>query len=129
MRVSKGMMVVTLASCVIGAASAQAQSQADQMKVMYQAGRNQLGVLEFCQDKGFSDAETIAVQQKLLGMIPSTDKSSGDEAEATGRKGMIAAMGIKQDLEAAAKTQGSSVEKLCQAMSTAIKQAGAQLPK
>lgn len=99
------------------------------MKVMYKAARNQLGVLEFCQDKGYADAQTVAVQQKLVGLIPVTEKSGGDAAEATGRKGTIAAMGVQQDLEGAAKKQNTTVEKLCQAMATAIKQAGASLPQ
>ncbi len=38
-------------------------------------------------------------------------------------------MGTTQDLAAAAKAQNTSVEKVCQALASAIKQAGASLPK
>lgn len=100
------------------------------MAVAYQAGRNQLGLLKYCQDKGYADADTIAIQQKLVGLLPPpADKSGGDSAEAAGRKGSLSIMGMNQDLEASAKTQGVTVEKACQAMVSAIKQAGAALPK
>jgi len=122
--------IAATAFCTLWAGFAAAQTQADQMKVAYQAARNQLGVLQFCQDKGYADTETVGIQQKLVALIPPpADASGGDEAEAIGRKGTVSAMGVNQDLEAAAKAQNSTVETMCKAMADAIKQAGASLPK
>ncbi len=125
----KMMAAMALAFSAAGLGGALAQTQADQMKMVYQAARNQLGVLEFCQAKGYVDADTVAIQQKLLAMMPPGDAAAGDAAEALGKKGSVSAMGVNQDLETAAKAQGCTIEKLCQTMGSAIKQAGAALPK
>jgi hypothetical protein len=120
--------VLAVSALGLGSAAAQ-QPSADQMTAAYQAARNQYGILEFCQSNGFADADTVATQQKLLELIPVADKTTGDDAEALGKKGTVSAMGVTSDLEAAAKAQGTTVEKLCTAMAGMIKQAGAQLPK
>ncbi|WP_158516248.1 hypothetical protein [Bosea vaviloviae] len=73
-------------------ALAQTPTQADQLKLAYQAGRNQLGILSYCNDKGFVGTDVLDIQKKLLGMVPvPADKSGGDSAEAQGRTGTIAA--------------------------------------
>lgn len=111
-------------------ATASAQTAADQQAVAYQAARNQLGILLYCTDKGFLTADVPEIQRKMIGMLPApADKTGGDTAEASGRKGMISAMGVNQDLEAAAKAQGGSVQPLCTQIGAAVKQAGAMLPK
>jgi hypothetical protein len=123
-------MAAGAAFVVTTAGPAFAQAQPNQMAVAYQAGRNQLGLLKYCQEQGHAGADVVAIQQKLVGMIPvPADTSGGDTAEAAGRKGSVSIMGINQDLVANAKTQGISVEKACQAMASAVKQAGAALPK
>lgn len=107
-----------------------AQSQADQLAVAYQAARNQLGVLTYCSDKGFVGADIVDIQKKMIGLLPApADKSGGDAAEAQGKKGTISAMGTTQDIEAVAKAQGGTAQAFCTQIGTAIKQAGAQLPK
>lgn len=122
--------IMATAFCTLWAGFAAAQTAEDQMKVAYQAARNQLGVVQFCQDKGYVDAEIVGIQQKLVALIPPpADKSGGDAAEATGRKGTVSAMGVNQDIEAAAKAQNGTLETVCKAMGTALKQAAASLPK
>lgn len=125
---AKGLLV---SACVMLAVTGPALAQTpDQMKMAYNGGRNQLGVVKYCQEKGFADAETVSTQQKMLGLIPKpADVKEGDEAEALGKKGTVSSMGTTQDLAAAAKAQNSTVEKVCQALASAIKQAGASLPK
>jgi hypothetical protein len=124
----QGLLVSAL---VVLAATGPALAQTpDQMKMAYNSARNQLGVVQYCKEKGFADADTISMQQKMMGLIPKpADTKEGDAAEALGKKGTISSMGTTQELEAAAKAQNSSVEKVCQALSSAIKQAGASLPK
>ena len=51
----------------IGAAQAQAP---DQMKMVYEAARNQLGVLQYCSDKGMADSSAVDTQKKMLTMLP-----------------------------------------------------------
>lgn len=66
----------------------------------------------------------------MVGLIPApADKSGGDAAEAQGKKGTISAMGMTQDVEAIAKAQGGTAQAFCTQIGTAIKQAGASLPK
>lgn len=128
-------MKIVVAACVamvLGAAAgpALAQAQANQMAVAYQAGRNQLGLLKYCQEQSHTGADVVAIQQKLVGMLPApADKSGGDTAEAAGRKGSVSIMGMNQDLLANAKMQGITVEKACQSMADIVKQAGAALAK
>ncbi len=65
---AKGLLV---SACVMLAVTSPALAQtADQMKVAYNGARNQLGVVKYCQEKGFADAETVTTQQKMLGLIP-----------------------------------------------------------
>jgi hypothetical protein len=107
-----------------------AQTPADQLKVAYQAGRNQLGVMMYCSDKGHIGSDVVDIQKKLIGMIPApADKSGGDEAEAQGKKGVISMMGMTQDIEAVSKMQNSTPAAFCKTMGDALKQAAAALPK
>ena len=106
------------------------QPSADQVQIAYNAARNQLGILEHCQDKGYGDADAVAIQKKMIALFPApADTSKGDDAEAKGRQGKVSALGIEQDIATSAKAQNTTEEKLCQAMVGAIKQAGASLPK
>ena len=107
-----------------------AQTQADQLKIAYQAGRNQLGLMIYCNDKGHIGTDVVEIQKKLMGMMPPpADKSGGDEAEAQGRKGIFSAMGMSQDIEAVAKAQSGTPATFCKQVGDAIKQVGAALPK
>ena len=119
-----------IATSLLSFLPASAQMAADQLKVAYQAGRNQLGVVEYCQGKGYVGPEAIDTQRKLLGMIPApADISGGDAAEAKGKQGIVSAMGIEQDLDSAAKKQSTTSADLCKKMGDALKQAAAALPK
>lgn len=118
-----------LMSITATAAVAQ-QPTADQVQMAYNAARNQLGVLKYCQDKGYGDADAVALQTKMIGLLPPpADTSKGDAAEAQGKQGKVSAMGMEQDIATAAKAQNSTEEQLCQRLVGAIKQAGAALPK
>jgi hypothetical protein len=112
------------------ATAALAQGQPDQMAIAYQSGRNQLGILGYCVEKGHVGADIVEVQRRMLGLIPApTDKSAGDAAEARGKKGTIAMMGVTQDLETIAKAQGGTAATYCKQIGDVVKQAGAALPK
>ncbi|AGT08743.1 pore-forming ESAT-6 family protein [Paracoccus aminophilus] len=97
--------------------------------VAYESARNQLGVLEYCTEKGHIDGKAVEIQTKLLTLIPEGDKAKGDAAEAKGKSGTVAAMGVEQSLDAASKAQNSSEEALCKQMDTMIQALAAQLPQ
>lgn len=119
-----------LTAIVFGATAASAQTQADQLAVAYQSGRNQLGILSYCSEKGHIGADVVEIQKKMLGLIPApADKSGGDAAEAQGKKGTIAMMGVTQDIEVIAKAQNGSAATYCKQIGDVVKQAGAALPK
>ncbi len=109
----------------IGAAQAQAP---DQMKMVYEAARNQLGVLQYCSDNGMADSSAVDTQKKMLTMLPPpADTSGGDAAEKQGRGGKVVAMGMEKNLDEAAKAQGSTTDAFCHKIADAVKSAGAQL--
>lgn len=119
-----------LISVLSAGPGALAQTQADQLAVAYQSGRNQLGILAYCNEKGHVGADVVEIQKKMLGLIPApADKSGGDAAEAQGKKGTIAMMGITQDIETIAKAQNASAATYCKQIGDVVKQAGAALPK
>ena len=126
----KSLMAVSAVVFLGSVATSFAQTQADQLKVAYQAARNQLGILGYCADKGYTDAAAADVQKKLIAMIPApSDLSGGDAAEAAGRKGTISAMGMEQDIEVIAKAQNGSPAAYCKQIGDLVKQIGAKLPQ
>lgn len=126
----KSLMVASAIAFLASAAPSFAQSQADQLKVAYQAARNQLGILGYCADKGFTDSAAVDVQKKLIAVIPApADMSGGDAAEAAGRKGTISAMGMEQNIEAIAKATNGTPAAYCKQIGDVVKQMGAKLPQ
>ncbi len=125
----KSLMAASTVALLGSVAPSFAQTQADQLKVAYQAARNQLGILGYCADKGYTDAGAAEAQKKLIAMIPvPSDVSGGDAAEAAGRKGTISAMGMEQNIEAIAKATSSTPATYCKQIGDIVKQMGAKLP-
>lgn len=124
----KSLIAGAAGAVLVSVVPAAAQSQADQLKVAYQAARNQLGILGYCADKGHIDASAAEVQKKLIALIPApADVSGGDAAEVAGRKGTLSAMGIEQDLETITKAQNATPAAYCKQIGDLIKQMGAKL--
>lgn len=94
----------------------------------YESARNQLGVLTYCQDKGYIDSKAVETQNKLLSMIPAGDATKGDAAEAKGKQGTVSAMGVERSLADAATEQKTSEEALCKQMDTLLQQLATQVP-
>mgnify|MGYP006900033181 CR=1 FL=1 len=95
----------------------------------YLAARNQLGILKHCQEQGFSGAEAVAAQEKMIGMLPAGDTAAGDEAETKGAAGTVSIGGTEVNLEEAATGQGTTVEAQCKQIEAAVNQVAAQLPQ
>ncbi|GLK63419.1 pore-forming ESAT-6 family protein [Paracoccus kondratievae] len=94
----------------------------------YESARNQLGVLSYCQEKGYIDGKAVEVQTKLLAMIPAGDTAKGDAAEAKGKEGTVSAMGVERSLLDAAKEQNTTEEALCKQMDGLLQQLASQVP-
>ncbi|AXC51275.1 hypothetical protein DRW48_12730 [Paracoccus suum] len=94
----------------------------------YASARNQLGVLNYCKDKGWIAGDALAVQEKMIGMMPPGDTAAGDAAEAKGKTGTVSAMGTEMTLADGAQKQSTTEEALCKQMETMLKELGAQLP-
>lgn len=94
----------------------------------YESARNQLGVLGYCQEKGHIDGKAVEIQTKLLAMIPAGDAARGDAAEAKGKEGTVAAMGVERTLADAAAEQNTTEEALCQQMEALLQQLASQVP-
>jgi protein-tyrosine-phosphatase len=126
-----GICAFILASVTAGGAMAQGQAtQQMTPEALYKAAQNQLGIVEYCKDKGFATQEDIDSQQSIMKIMQApADKSGLEEAQVAGKKGVVQSMGQETDVEDYAKTSGKSVEPFCQQITTAIKQAAAQLPK
>lgn len=129
-------MIVTASLLTAGAAFAEtaaapagdAAAPAGDAAANYEAARNQLGVLKYCQAQGHIGADAAAIQEKMIAMLPPGDVARGDAAEAAGAGGKVIAMGQEMTLEDGAKAQNTTVEALCQQMDGMMKQLGAQLP-
>lgn len=94
------------------------------------AARNQLGVLEYCEEGGHIDGTAVATQNKFLGMMPApTDMAKIEAAYEKGKSGTVSAMGIEQSLAASATAQGSTEAALCGQLASMLAQAAAQLPQ
>lgn len=106
------------------------QGQQDMMQMLQLAAHNQLGVLEFCQAQGYNGPEAVALQRKILGMMPAPPKMDGiDDAEAAGKGGEVQAGGTHVKLVDAAKTQNTTPDAMCKQMSAMLQQQAAMLPK
>lgn len=67
---------------------------------------------------------------RLLALIPPpADRSAGDKAEAVGKKGTIAMMGVTQDLDTMAKAQGGAAATYWKQIGDVVLKAATSLPK
>lgn len=94
----------------------------------YEAARNQLGLLKFCQAQGFSGGEAVAAQERMVGLLPQGDADAGAAAEEKGAQGVVSVAGAEVPLQDAASRQGSSVEDQCRQIEAAVNEVAKQLP-
>jgi hypothetical protein len=104
-------------------------NQADMVAMMQRAAHNQLGVLEYCQAQGSVGADTVSLQQRVLGMLPPAKVDGLDDAEAAGKKGVVSFAGNQVPLADAAKAQNTTPDAMCKQMATMLQAQAAQLPK
>lgn len=97
--------------------------------IAYEAARNQLGILKFCEAQGFTGSEAVATQEKMIGLLPEGDTEAGATAEQQGGEGTVAAGGATISLEEAASQQGTTVEAQCQQIEAAVNDVATKLPQ
>lgn len=116
------------AALVAGPAMAQQPTPA-QIEMVYTMTRNQQGIFEYCQGKGMVNPEAVAVQRRMLSMMPApANTAAGDAAYAQGQAGTMVAGPQTIVMAEAAKTQGVTEQALCNSMAEAVKSAAASLP-
>lgn len=94
----------------------------------YEAARNQLGILQFCNDQGFSGTEAVEAQAQLVALLPEGDAAAGDAAEAKGAQGTVALGETELTLAEAVEARGSTVEATCQQIEAAVNEIAPSLP-
>lgn len=103
-------------------------AQEPDAETTYQAARNQLGILQYCQQEGFTGPEAVAAQGQLIGLLPAGNEAAGTTAEAKGAEGMVAVGEAELSLAQAAENQGSTVEATCQQIEAAVNEVAPTLP-
>ena len=93
----------------------------------YEAARNQLGILKYCETQGFAGADAVAAQEKLVGMLPEGDTTAGASAEQKGSEGTVSLGETEISLADAASQQGTTEESQCQRIEAAVNQVASQL--
>ncbi|MDB6177782.1 pore-forming ESAT-6 family protein [Paracoccus sp. Z330] len=120
-------LVATAAVAQQAEAPAQAPGGMD-AESTYEAARNQLGILKFCEAEGHSGNEAVVAQEKMVSMLPSGDESKGQAAEQKGASGTVSIAGTEIGLAEAAEREGISVKEQCAQIEAAVNDVAKQLP-
>lgn len=120
-------LTLTPAAVLAQEAGAPAMQEPD-TGATYEAARNQLGILQYCQDQGFTGAEAVAAQTQLIGLLPQGDTTAGTAAEEKGAEGMVAVGEAELSLADAAESRGNTVEVTCQQIEAAVNEVAPSLP-
>ena len=94
----------------------------------YEAARTQLGILQYCQEQGFTGAEAVEAQGKLVGLLRGGDEAVGSAAEEKGAQGTVSVGGTEVSLADAVEERGSTVEATCQQIEAAVNEIAPTLP-
>lgn len=97
-------------------------------EAIWQAASNQLGILQYCEEKGFTGPEAIQAQAQIMTLLPSGDEAAGTAAIEQGNQGIVAFNDQEITLSDAAASQGSTVEGTCQEIEAAVNDMAADLP-
>lgn len=110
------------------AQAAPAQTAPADPGTTYEAARNQLGILQYCQEQGFTGAEAVEAQGKLVGLLQGGDEAVGSAAEEKGAQGTVSVGGTEVSLADAVEERGSTVEATCQQIEAAVNEIAPTLP-
>lgn len=122
-------LAVLLPVSAVAQGQVPAEGQAEMMKTLTLAGRNQLGVLEFCRAQGSVGNDVVDLQRRALSLLPPVQVDGLADAEALGKRGVVSFAGSQTELSAAAKAQGTTVDAMCKKMAEMLQAQAANLPK
>lgn len=95
------------------------------LRSMHLAARNQLGILQYCASQGAVGEDVVALQRQAMTALPPAPEAGLAEAEAAGRRGMVAFDGSEVTFAAAANARGLRVDANCKFIAiTVLAQAG-----
>jgi hypothetical protein len=118
-----------LSGALLAAPAMAQQPTPEQIEMIYAMTRNQQGIFEYCQGKGMVNPEAVALQRRMVTMMPApASTTAGDAAYAQGKAGTMVAGPQTIVLAEAAKTQGTTEKGLCESMAEAVKSMASQLP-
>ncbi len=101
--------------------------QTDPMGMARIAAANQVGVMEYCQGRGWADQAAVDAQRSSLsGLPPAADTSGMASAEATGKAGSLLNNGTAMPLSAMANQTQTTVAALCGKLSDSAKMVAEQ---
>ena len=123
------MPVAALAQSPTAPGGQMPQGQQEMMKTMHLAARNQLGIIEYCQSQGSVGADVVALQKRMLGMLPPAQVDGLDAAEDAGKKGMVQFAGNSVDIKDAAKAQNTTPDAMCKQIGSMLQAQASNLPK
>ena len=133
MRLSQLTLVLALAGVSLPALAQMPppgpEDRAEMLRMMQLGAHNQLGILQYCQAQGSVGADTIALQRRLLAMLPPAQVAGLDQAEAAGRRGVVQFGDSEIPLVEAAKTQNTTPDAMCKQIASMLQAQSAQLPK
>lgn len=104
-------------------------NQDQMMEMMQRAAHNQLGVLEYCKSNGSIGQDVIDTQKRVMAMLPQSQATGLDEAEAVGKKGTVQFGGQQVAIADAAKARNTTPDAMCKQMGEMIQAQAANLPK
>ena len=106
---------------------AMALAQSDPMEMAQVAAANQLGVMEYCQSKGWADQPAVdAERASLSGLPPATQTGIVAAAEDTGKEGSLLNNGTAMPLRSMASQTNTSEQALCGKLADSAKLVAAQ---
>ena len=104
-----------------------AVAQADPMHMAYVASANQIGIMEYCQSKGWADQQAVDAQKaSAAGLPPAADKAGLAQAEATGKAGSLLNNGVATPLSSMAAQTHTTEQALCGQLANSAKMAASQ---
>ncbi|WP_410218193.1 pore-forming ESAT-6 family protein [Paracoccus sp. (in: a-proteobacteria)] len=120
-------LTLGLGTPVAALAQEAAAPSAPDSAATYEAARNQLGILKYCQQQGFTGGEAVATQAQLVDMLPEGDEAAGATAEEKGAAGTVAIGDAELSLADASENRGSTVEATCQQIEAAVNEVAPSL--
>jgi hypothetical protein len=119
---------IFLSAAMLALCASNALAQSDPTEMAHVSASNELGVLEYCQGKGWTDQAAVDAQKKVISALPAaTDTTSVAAAEATGKQGIFDLNGNQTSLTQMASTKNTSEHTLCSQLGASVKNATANM--